>query len=141
MQGAEQPLQPQKQWTNVLSSALLRGKRMGGYGAFLLAVYNQEAEEFQSISKIGTGFSEEQLKQFYEQLKELTVPSPKPYYRCSSRLRRHKPCILSSNSADTPGVQFYTGHGSVYWAAGSCSSISWMAIKSLVLYRMSEEEI
>ena len=51
------------------------------YGAFLLAVYNQEAEEFQSISKIGTGFSEEQLKLFSEQLKELTVPSPKPYYR------------------------------------------------------------
>ena len=58
-----------------------RGKRSGVYGAFLLAVYNQEAEEFQSISKIGTGFSEEQLKLFSEQLKELLVPSPKPYYR------------------------------------------------------------
>ena len=51
------------------------------YGAFLLAVYNQDAEEFQTISKIGTGFSEEQLKQFSEQLKEYLVPSPKPYYR------------------------------------------------------------
>lgn len=60
----------------------LRGKRSGVYGAFLLAVYNQETEEFQTISKIGTGFSEEQLKQFSEQLKELTVPAPKPYYRC-----------------------------------------------------------
>ncbi len=60
---------------------LCRGKRSGVYGAFLLAVYNQEAEEFQSISKIGTGFSEEQLKLFSEQLKELLVPSPKPYYR------------------------------------------------------------
>ena len=60
----------------------LRGKRSGMYGAFLLAVYNQETEEFQTISKIGTGFSEEQLKQFSEQLKELTVPAPKPYYRC-----------------------------------------------------------
>ena len=58
------------------------------YGAFLLAVYNQEAEEFQSISKIGTGFSEEQLKLFSEQLKELLVPSPKPYYRYS-RPRPH----------------------------------------------------
>ncbi len=62
----------------------LRGKRSGVYGAFLLAVYNQETEEFQTISKIGTGFSEEQLKQFSEQLKELTVPAPKPYYRCSA---------------------------------------------------------
>lgn len=64
---------------------------MGVYGAFLLAVYNQEAEEFQSISKIGTGFSEEQLKQFSEQLKELTVPSPKPYYRYSKPLARQRP--------------------------------------------------
>ena len=54
------------------------------YGAFLLAVYNQDAEEFQTISKIGTGFSEEQLKQFSEQLKEYLVPSPKPYYRSAA---------------------------------------------------------
>ena len=58
------------------------------YGAFLLAVYNQEGEEFQSISKIGTGFSEEQLKLFSEQLKELLVPAPKPYYRYP------RPCAL-----------------------------------------------
>ena len=55
------------------------------YGAFLLAVYNQDAEEFQTISKIGTGFSEEQLKQFSEQLKEYLVPSPKPYYRSAAQ--------------------------------------------------------
>ncbi|CAK0786390.1 hypothetical protein CVIRNUC_009603 [Coccomyxa viridis] len=63
-----------------------KGKRSGVYGAFLLAVYNQDAEEFQTISKIGTGFSEEQLKQFSEQLKEYLVPSPKPYYRYSETL-------------------------------------------------------
>ena len=78
---------------------IFRGKRMGVYGAFLLAVYNQEAEEFQSISKIGTGFSEEQLKQFSEQLKELTVPSPKPYYRylkvsCTAKLTQKPSCTL-----------------------------------------------
>ena len=55
------------------------------YGAFLLAVYNQDTEEFQTISKIGTGFSEEQLKQFSEQLKQFTVPSPKPYYRSADQ--------------------------------------------------------
>lgn len=60
----------------------VRGKRSGVFGAFLLAVYNPDSEEFQTISKIGTGFSEEQLKQFSEELKGLTIPSPKPYYRC-----------------------------------------------------------
>ena len=51
------------------------------FGAFLLAVYNGDAEEFQTISKIGTGFSEEQLKVFSEQLRDLTIPQPRPYYR------------------------------------------------------------
>ena len=64
------------------------------YGAFLLAVYNQDAEEFQTISKIGTGFSEEQLKQFSEQLKQYTVPSPKPYYRYVACASDHPRLIL-----------------------------------------------
>ena len=65
------------------------------YGAFLLAVYNQDAEEFQTISKIGTGFSEEQLKQFSEQLKEFLVPSAKPYYRSAVHARIPLLSILS----------------------------------------------
>ena len=52
------------------------------YGAYLLAVYNEEEEQFQTISKIGTGFSEVLLAQLSESLKPAIIPAPKSYYRC-----------------------------------------------------------
>lgn len=64
-----------------------RGKRSGVYGAFLLAVYDGDGEEYQTISKIGTGFSEEQLKAFSEELEGLKIPGPKPYYRRATGCR------------------------------------------------------
>jgi len=42
-----------------------RGKRSGTYGAYLLAVYDQEAEEYQTVCKAGTGFSDEDLATHY----------------------------------------------------------------------------
>ena len=66
------------------------------YGAFLLAVFNAEGEEFQTISKIGTGFSEEQLKQFSEELKEHIIPTAKPYYRPAPILALAHPVCSSA---------------------------------------------
>eukprot|EP00284_Hemiselmis_tepida_P009679 CAMPEP_0174921642 /NCGR_PEP_ID=MMETSP1355-20121228/5298_1 /TAXON_ID=464990 /ORGANISM="Hemiselmis tepida, Strain CCMP443" /LENGTH=312 /DNA_ID=CAMNT_0016167155 /DNA_START=138 /DNA_END=1073 /DNA_ORIENTATION=+ len=58
-----------------------KGKRTGVFGAFLLACYNEETEDYETICKIGTGFSEEQLKQFHEELSPHAIPGPKNYYR------------------------------------------------------------
>ena len=52
-----------------------KGKRTNVYGAFLLACYDADAEEFQTICKIGTGFSEEALQEFYTMLKPLELPA------------------------------------------------------------------
>eukprot|EP00878_Enallax_costatus_P010738 GHUV01011215.1.p1 GENE.GHUV01011215.1~~GHUV01011215.1.p1 ORF type:complete len:820 (+),score=334.68 GHUV01011215.1:667-3126(+) len=58
-----------------------RGKRAGVFGAYLLAVYDDESETYQTISKLGTGFSEEQLVQLADSLRPAIIPAPRPYYQ------------------------------------------------------------
>jgi len=41
--------------------ARAQGKRTGVYGAYLLACYNEDTEDFECICKIGTGFSDQQV--------------------------------------------------------------------------------
>ncbi|PPQ80838.1 hypothetical protein CVT25_001963 [Psilocybe cyanescens] len=54
-----------------------KGKRTNVYGAFLLACYDSDSEEFQTICKIGTGFSEEVLQTHYDTLKPLELTKPR----------------------------------------------------------------
>ncbi|KAF5783588.1 putative DNA ligase (ATP) [Helianthus annuus] len=58
-----------------------RGKRVGGYGAFLLACYDNNKDEYQTICKIGTGFSEAMLEERSTSLRSKVIPKPKSYYR------------------------------------------------------------
>ncbi|MCP8310839.1 MAG: ATP-dependent DNA ligase [Candidatus Methylarchaceae archaeon HK01M] len=41
-----------------------RGRRAGRYGAFLLTAYDKDVDIFRSVSKIGTGFTDESLEKF-----------------------------------------------------------------------------
>ncbi|MCO5569405.1 hypothetical protein L7F22_023117 [Adiantum nelumboides] len=63
-----------------------RGKRTGVYGAFLLACYDEETEEYQSVCKIGTGFSEAVLEERSASLRAKVIPTPKQYYRFGETL-------------------------------------------------------
>ena len=43
-----------------------KGRRTGKYGTLLLATYNDDEDTFPSICKVGTGFTDENLDQFYQ---------------------------------------------------------------------------
>ncbi|WCJ41591.1 DNA ligase 1 [Euphorbia peplus] len=58
-----------------------RGKRTGCYGAFLLACYDSSKDEYQSICKIGTGFSDQMLEERSNSLRSRVISKPKSYYR------------------------------------------------------------
>ena len=46
-----------------------RGRRAGVYGAYLLAAYDEKKGAYPTITKIGTGFSDEDLERFPKMLK------------------------------------------------------------------------
>ncbi|XP_074366656.1 DNA ligase 1 [Apium graveolens] len=63
-----------------------RGKRTGVYGAFLLACYDSNNEVFQTICKIGTGFTEEVLEQRSTSLRSKVIPKAKSYYSYADKI-------------------------------------------------------
>lgn len=55
-----------------------RGRRAGKYGALLLAAYDEKAEMFQSVTKVGTGFTDVHLEQFYKDLEQHVISQRHP---------------------------------------------------------------
>lgn len=54
-----------------------RGKRVNVYGAYLMACYDPETDEYQSVCKVGTGFKDEDLLRLTEKTKPHIIPSKK----------------------------------------------------------------
>jgi DNA ligase-1 len=55
-----------------------RGRRVGKYGALLLAVYDEKQDLFTSVSKVGTGFTDQHLESFYNSLESLRISHKSP---------------------------------------------------------------
>ncbi|MEM3073789.1 MAG: ATP-dependent DNA ligase, partial [Nitrososphaerales archaeon] len=52
-----------------------KGKRAGKYGTFLLAAYDKADDTFKTATKIGTGFTDEDLARFPEILQPYIIPN------------------------------------------------------------------
>jgi DNA ligase 1 len=50
-----------------------RGRRAGKYGALLLAAYDHNTDMFRSVTKVGTGFTDVHIEQFYKDLEKHIV--------------------------------------------------------------------
>jgi DNA ligase-1 len=55
-----------------------RGKRAGTYGALLLAAYNPDSDGFETVTKCGTGFTDEDLAKLPKVMKKHVIPHKHP---------------------------------------------------------------
>jgi DNA ligase-1 len=61
-----------------------RGRRAGAYGALLLAAYNKKNDTFETVTKCGTGFTDEDLQKLPDLLRKHVVP--RKHSRVQSKL-------------------------------------------------------
>lgn len=71
----------------IVGAFIGKGRRSGSYGALLVAVYDQERDTFPTISKLGTGFTDEELSKLPEML-------------ASYKLEKRHPRVESGFDAD-----------------------------------------
>jgi DNA ligase-1 len=69
-----------------------RGRRAGAYGALLCAAYNEQSDCFETLCKLGTGFSDKDLAEMPKKFRKHEVS--------------HKPALLEVSKSMTPDVWF-----------------------------------
>ncbi len=62
----------------IVGAAYGKGRRVGNYGAFLLATYDQNEDIFFTICKVGTGFTDETLEEITKSLKRHVIKNKHP---------------------------------------------------------------
>ena len=55
-----------------------RGRRAGAFGVVLLAVYDSENDDFETVTKCGTGFSDEDLAKLPKMMQKHLIPHRHP---------------------------------------------------------------
>ncbi|CAI2355016.1 unnamed protein product [Caenorhabditis sp. 36 PRJEB53466] len=63
------------------------GKRTGVYGGYLLGCYNPTTEEYESVCKIGTGFTDDDLAEQYKILQDKKIDKAPVYYQFDPTLK------------------------------------------------------
>lgn len=65
----------------IIGAAYGKGKRVGKYGSFLLACYNDDSETYETVTMTGGGLKDEDIDKMYNDLQEYIIPHPKSNYR------------------------------------------------------------
>lgn len=63
----------------VCGAWLGKGKRTGTFGSYLVAVYNEDTEDYETVAQLGTGFSDQLLSDLHTKFNETGL------------VRQHKP--------------------------------------------------
>ena len=70
----------------VVGAYMGRGKRTGVFGAYLCACLDADTGDLQSVCKIGTGFSDEDLKTLDAQARAMVLPAKPRHVKCGDAL-------------------------------------------------------
>ena len=68
----------------VIGGYHVKGKRTSMYGAYLMACYDTEKDEYQSTCKVGTGFKDEELVRFTDKMKAYVTSHHKMPYNVNT---------------------------------------------------------